>query len=102
MEQGLSANKKTVTPDRASLSDVTINGLRTVEDHVKLYGEPRNVHITSELLQATRKAHKAYGKIRLMNEKEELLRWRETKAKIWREGKTTGSTEVGTKETKLV
>ena len=73
MEQGLSANKKTVTPDRASLSDVTINGLRTVEDHVKLYGEPRNVHITSELLQATRKAHKAYGK-RLMNEKEELLR----------------------------
>ena len=41
---------------------------------MKLYGEPHNVHITRELLQATRKAHKAYGKIRLMNEKKELLR----------------------------
>ena len=36
---------------------MTISGLRTVKDHVKLYGE----------------AHKAYGK-RLSNEKEELLR----------------------------
>ena len=52
---------------------MTINGLRTVKDHVKLYGEPHNVHITRDLLQATREAHKAYGK-RLSNEKEELLR----------------------------
>ena len=29
-------------------------------------------------------------------------RWKETKVKRWREGKTTGSTEAGTKETKLV
>ena len=42
---------------------MTINGLRTVKDHVKLY----------ELFQATREAHKVYGK-RLSNEKEELLR----------------------------
>ena len=52
---------------------MTINGLRTAKDHVKLYGEPRNVHITRELLQATGEAHKTYGK-RLSNEKEELLR----------------------------
>ena len=73
VERSISANKKTVTPDRASLSDVTINGLRTVEDHVKLYGEPHNVHITRDLIQATREADKAYGK-KLSNEKEELLR----------------------------
>ena len=29
-------------------------------------------------------------------------RWKETKAKRWREGKTTGSTEAGTMKTKLV
>ena len=52
---------------------MTINGLRTVKDHVKLCGEPHNVHIAKELLQATRKAHKVYGK-RLLKEKEELLR----------------------------
>ena len=44
VEQSLSADKMTVTPDRASLSDVTINGL--VKDHVKLCGEPHNVHTT--------------------------------------------------------
>ena len=32
-----------VTPDMTSLSDVAINGLRTVKDYVKLYGEPHNV-----------------------------------------------------------
>ena len=52
---------------------MTINGLHTVKDHVELYGEPHNVHITRDLLQATREAHKAYGK-RLLYEKEELLR----------------------------
>ena len=36
VERSLSANKRTVTADRASLSDVTINGLRTVKDHVKV------------------------------------------------------------------
>ena len=73
VERSPSANKKTVIPDRASLSDVTINGLCTVKDHVKLYEEPHNVQITRELLQATREAHKAYEK-RLSNEKEELLK----------------------------
>ena len=52
---------------------MTINGLRTVKDQVKLNGEPHNVHITRERLQTTREAHKGYGK-RLSNEKEELLR----------------------------
>ena len=56
VEQSLSPN---VTPDRASPSDVKINGLRIIKDHVKLYGEPYNVHITRELVQATREAHKA-------------------------------------------
>ena len=51
---------------------MTINGPRTVKNHVKLYGEPHNVHIRRELLQATKEAHKAYGK-RLSDEKE-LLR----------------------------
>ena len=46
-------------PDMASLSDVAINGLRTVKDYVKLYGEPHNVHNTREL-QATRETHKAF------------------------------------------
>ena len=80
-----------VTPDGPFLSDMTINGLRTLKDHVKL----------CELFQATREAHKVYGK-RLSNEKE-LLKKKghsedgEKEAKRWREGKTTGSTEAGTK-----
>ena len=68
VERNLSANKKTGISDKAPLSDVTINGLSTVKDHVKLYGEPHNVHITRELLQARQEAHKAYGK-RLLSEK---------------------------------
>ena len=40
VEHSLSANKRTVTADRASLSDVTINGLRTDKDQVKLHGRP--------------------------------------------------------------
>ena len=69
---------------------MTINGLHTLEDHVKLY----------ELFQATREAHKVYGK-RLSNEKElsrkKAIQDGEKEAKRWREGKTTGSTEAGTK-----
>ena len=57
--------------DRAYSNNATINGLLTIKDHVKLYGEPHFVHITRELLQAIREAHKAYGK-RLLNEKEVL------------------------------
>jgi len=33
-----------------------------LKDHVILYEEPHNVHITRELPQATREAHQAYGK----------------------------------------
>ena len=55
VERSLSINKNTVTPDRVSLSDMTINGLGMVKDHVKLYGEPHNVHITRELLQQQEK-----------------------------------------------
>ena len=50
LEWRLSANKRTLPPDRASLGDVTLNGLCIVKDHVKLYGEPHNVHITREVL----------------------------------------------------
>lgn len=35
VERSLSANKRTLTPDRASLGDLTINGLLAVKDHVK-------------------------------------------------------------------
>ena len=85
---------------------MTINGLHTVKDHVELYGEPHNVHITRDLLQATREAHKAYGK-RLLNEKELLSKkaiedGEKQRLRDRREGKTTGSTEAGTKETRLV
>ena len=62
VERSLSADKMTVTPDRASLGDLTINGLRAVKDHIKMIGEPHNVHITKGLLQASRGAHKAYSK----------------------------------------
>ena len=34
VEQSLSANKKTVTPGRVSIGDLTINGLCSVKDHV--------------------------------------------------------------------
>jgi len=73
VERSLSANKRTLTPDRASLGDLTINGLRAVKDHVKNHGEPHNVPITKGLLQASREAHKAYSK-RLSDEREELSR----------------------------
>ena len=54
VERSLSANKKTVTPDMASLGDLTINGLRSVKDHMKKCGEPQNVQIRKGLLQASR------------------------------------------------
>ena len=73
VEQSLSANKTTVTPDRASLGDLTINGLRAVKDHIKMIGEPHNVQITKGRLQASREAHKAYSK-RLSGEREELAK----------------------------
>ena len=40
VERLLSVNKKTVSPDRAALVDVTINDLRIVKDHVKVCEEP--------------------------------------------------------------
>lgn len=73
VERSLSANKKTVTPERTSLGELTINGLRTVKDHVKVSGEPQNVKITKGLLQAWRDAHKAHAK-RLADEREELAK----------------------------
>ena len=36
VERSLSANKKTVTSDRTSLGELTVNGLCPVEDHVKV------------------------------------------------------------------
>ena len=71
VERSLSANKKTVTPDRASLGDLTINGLRAVKDRVRVCGAPHKVEITKGLLRAANKAHKAYSK-RLSDEKEQL------------------------------
>ena len=47
VERSLSANRKTVTPDRASLGDLTINGLRTVKDRVRVCGAPHKVEITT-------------------------------------------------------
>ena len=73
VERSLSAIKKTVTPERTSLGELTINGLRTVKDHVKVSGEPQNVKITKGLLQAWRDAHKAHAK-RLADEREELAK----------------------------
>lgn len=78
VERSLSANKRTATPERASLGDLTINGLRAVKDHVKNHGEPHHVPITKGLLQASREAHKAYSK-RLSDEREELLRKKKLK-----------------------
>ena len=62
VERSLSANKKTATPDRAALGDLTINGLRAVNDLVRVCGEPHRVPITKGFLQASREAHKAYAK----------------------------------------
>ena len=72
VERSLSANKRTATPERAFLGDLTINGLRAVKDHVKNHGEPHNVPITKGLLQASREAHKAYSK-RLSDETRILM-----------------------------
>jgi len=73
VERSLSAKKKTVTPERTSLGELTINGLRTVKGHVKVSGEPQNVKITKGLLHAWRDAHKAHAK-RLADEREELAK----------------------------
>lgn len=75
VERSLSANKMIVTPFRASLGDLTINGLRALKDHIKMIGEPYNEQITKGLLQASREAHKAYSK-RLYDEREELAKKR--------------------------
>ena len=98
-ERSLCANKRTLTPDRASLGDLTINGLRAVKDHVKNHGEPHNVPITKGLLQASREAHRVYSK-RLSDEKEELSRKKKLRDGEKEKGKE--SKEVGTKQTKLM
>ena len=54
-----------MTADRASLSDETINGLRTVKGQVKVHGRPHEVPITADLLLASREAHWAYAKKKL-------------------------------------
>ena len=69
----MSANKKTVTPDRAALGDLTINGLPAVRDQVRVCGEPHNVESTKGLLRASKEAHKSYSK-RLSDEKEQLAK----------------------------
>ena len=69
VERSLSANERTVFADRASLSDVTINGLRTVKDQVKARGRPHEVPITSGLLLASREAHRTNAK-QVSDEKE--------------------------------
>ena len=62
VERSLSASKRKVTPDITSLGELTINGLRTVKDHVKVSVEPQNVKISKRLLQASRDAPKAHAK----------------------------------------
>ena len=106
VERSLSANKKKVTPERTSLGELTINGLRTVKDHVKVSGEPRNVKITKGLLQAWRDAHKAHAK-RLADEREELAKKTENgrirercRGKLRNRKKR--SREVGKRKTKFV
>lgn len=71
VERSLSLNKNTVTPERASLGNTTINGLRTVKDEVRVSGEVHKVPITKGILDACHEAHKAYTK-RLLAEKEQM------------------------------
>jgi len=71
---------------------------------VKLYGEPHNVHSIvywRDFFQvAEEEAQKAYGKKRTIKEKG--LQDGKRQRLRYREGKTTGSTEAGMMETKLV
>jgi len=73
-ERSFSANKKTVTPERSSLNEDTINALRMVKDAIRLHGggQVSNIVVTSTLLQRTRLAHSKYKEAEEKRGQEEL------------------------------
>ena len=107
VERSLSANKNAVTPDRTSLGELTINGLHTVKNHVKVSEEPQNVKITKGLLQASRNAHKAHAKA-FADEGEELAnkngKWKnaEMQKEIEKQKEKEVVREVRKRKTKFV
>ena len=98
VERSLSADKKTVTPDRASLSVVTIQEMdlskimcSCVKSHT-MFTLRKNFFLSNKKGSQSiwKKALKRKGTIK------------EKGHSRWKDGKTTGSPEAGTKETKLV
>ena len=68
VQRSLFANK-TLPPDRASLGDLTINGLPAVKDRVRVCGAPHKVEITKGLLQQQTRHTKHIPKGSLMKKK---------------------------------
>jgi len=61
-ERSFSANKLTVTPQRASLNEETINAIRLVKDGLRIHagGDAAKIKVTSALLQETCTAYSKY------------------------------------------
>jgi len=71
LERGFSINKRLITSDRSSLSEMSINGLRTVEDVICRCCGVMNVKVTSAMLKAARNAASMHRQ-RLEAEKQKL------------------------------
>jgi hypothetical protein len=59
-ERGFSVNKRLLTSDRSSLSEASINGLRTLEDVVRRSGGVTKVPLTRDTLNDVRNAASLY------------------------------------------
>jgi hypothetical protein len=61
-ERSFSTNKRTVTPERVSLSEETINAVRLVKDALRIRGGGKAIHIsvTHSLQQKARTAYSKY------------------------------------------
>ena len=61
-ERSFSANKRTVTPEHASLNEETINAIQLVKDALRIHagGDATKIKVTSALLQKTRTAYSKY------------------------------------------
>ncbi|CAF1317772.1 unnamed protein product [Didymodactylos carnosus] len=72
VERGFSENAHLVTDERASLSVVSISGLRATKDAVKFHGDGavQNVAITKALLSSVKQAHERF---KIDNERQQQM-----------------------------
>jgi hypothetical protein len=77
-ERSLSANKRTLTPERTAMGEMTLLGIRAIKDAVRRAGGPHKVMINSEMRKAAQSAHSVYKKRMVaLKEQEEKAKQKE-------------------------